>query len=428
MLDDVSLLSLFLLLLGLIIASAFFSGSETGMMAINRYRLRHLEEMGNADAKRVRKLLQNPDRLIGVILLGNNFVNVLASSIATVIALKLWGEVGIAPAAGILTLVILIFGEVTPKTLAALHPERVAFPVSYLIQPLLWLLYPLVWWVNFIGNSFLKLFGVSVKKNQEHELTTEELRSVLGNTTTLLPQRHRNMLLGILELEQVTVNDIMVPRHEIIGIDLAAPLSQITRQLANSQHTRLPVYEENMDNIIGIVHLKKLLRLFHHDDVNKDNIRKVAREAYFMPVGAPLYTQLQEFQQHKRRIGLVVNEYGDIQGLVTLDDILEEVVGEFTTSSDNLNQAVFPQSDGSFLIDASINVRELNRIMHWHLPLKGPKTLNGLILDYMEVIPEQSACLRLKGYPLEIVQVTKHTIKTVKVCADYRQYIKKEEN
>ena len=397
------------------------------MMAINRYRLRHLDETGDKDAKRVRKLLENPDRLIGVILLGNNFVNILASSIATVIALKLYGESGIALAAGLLTLVILIFSEVAPKTFAAIHPERVAFPVSHVIQPLLWLLYPLVWAVNFAGNGILKLFGVSVYANKERGLTTDELRSVLGNTTTLLPQRHRNMLLGILELEQVSVDDIMIPRHDIIGIDLNMPLSHITKQLSHSQHTRLPVYEENIDNIIGIVHLKKILRLFRYEDFSKDNIRKIAREAYFVPEGAPLYTQLQQFQNHRRRIGMVVNEYGDIQGLVTLEDILEEVVGEFTTNADSLNRAIYNQPDGSFLVDASISVREFNRVMKWHLPTKGPKTLNGLILDYLEVIPEQSACLRLKGYPLEIVQVSKHTIKTVKISANYQHHIKKED-
>ena len=425
--DDISLGNLFLLLLLLIITSAFFSASETGMMAINRYRLRHLEETGNKDAKRVRQLLKNPDRLIGVILLGNNFVNILASSIATVIALKLYGEAGIAIAAGLLTLVILIFSEVAPKTFAALHPERVAFPVSHVIRPLLWLLYPLIWLINYAGNGILKIFGIPVYHNKEQSLTTDELRSVLSNTTTLLPQRHRNMLLGILELEQVSVTDIMIPRHEIVGIDLNDSLAEITQQLSQSQHTRLPVYIDNIDNIIGIVHLKKILRLFRHDDFNKNSVRQVAREAYFVPVGAPLYTQLQQFQNQRRRIGMVVNEYGDIQGLVTLEDILEEVVGEFTTNSDSLYQEIYPQSDGSFLLDAGINVRKLNRVMKWHLPTKGPKTLNGLILDYLEVIPEESACLRLKGYPLEIVQVNKHCIKTVKINANYQNHIKQDE-
>jgi Mg2+/Co2+ transporter CorB len=391
------------------------------MMAINRYRLRHLAAKKHKGALRVSQLLARPDRLIGVILLGNNFVNILASSIATVIAVKWMGEAGIAVAAALLTVVILIFSEVTPKTIAALHPEKVAFPASLLITPLLKILYPLVWALNYMGNTLLKLFGIAEQDKDQHHLSSEELRTVVHEAGGIIPKRHQQMLLGILDLEKVSVEDIMVPRNEIVGIDLDAPLDVISQQLATTQHTRLPLYSDNIDNAIGIIHVRKVVTLFKHDELNKKALEKMANELYFVPEGTPLHTQLLNFQRHKRRTGLVVNEYGDIQGLVTLEDILEEIVGEFTTNPDALNLDIHPQEDGSYLVDGSITVRELNRFMHWHLPTEGPKTLNGLILDYLEIIPDADTSLLLDGHPIEIIQIAHKAVKTVRILPQLKR-------
>ncbi len=413
--SDIPLSVLFGILFLLVIASGFFSASETSMMAINRYRLRHLVAKKHRGATRVSQLLKHPDRLIGVILLGNNFVNILASSIATVIAIDLIGEAGIAVAATSLTIVILIFSEVTPKTVAALHPEKIAYPASLIIKPLLKLFYPLVWILNYISNNILKIIGISESNQDNQRLNSEELRTVVHEAGGLIPKRHQQMLLGILDLEKVTVEDIMIPRNEVIGVDLDAHIDEITEQLAICQHTRIPIYRENIDNVVGIVHLRKLLSLFKHNELTKEALEKYARELYFVPEGTPLNTQLLNFQRHKRRIGLVVNEYGDIQGLVTLEDILEEIVGEFTTNPDSLSLDIYPQDDNSFLVDGSITVRELNRVMQWDLATDGPKTLNGLILDYLEAIPEAGTSLVLATHPIEIVQMANNAVKMVRI-------------
>ncbi|HHB92910.1 MAG TPA: HlyC/CorC family transporter [Thioploca sp.] len=413
--SDIPLTILFGILFLLILASGFFSASETSMMAINRYRLRHLVAKKHRGAIRVNQLLKYPDRLIGVILLGNNFVNILASSIATVIAIELLGEAGIAVAATLLTIIILIFSEVTPKTIAALHPEKIAYPVSIIIKPLLKLFYPLVWILNYASNNILKLIGISESNSDNQRLNTEELRTVVHEAGGLIPKRHQQMLLGILDLEKVTVEDIMIPRNEVIGIDLDEHIDVITEQLSACQHTRVPIYRENIDNVVGIVHLRKLLSLFKHNEFTKDTLKEYARELYFVPEGTSLNTQLLNFQRHKRRIGLVVNEYGDIQGLVTLEDILEEIVGEFTTNPDSLSLDIYPQDDNSFLVDGSITVRELNRVMQWDLATDGPKTLNGLILDHLEAIPESGTSLVLTNHPMEIVQMANNAVKMVRI-------------
>ena len=414
--NDIPLSVLFGILVFLILASGFFSASETSMMAINRYRLRHLAiKKKHRGAQRVSALLEQPERLIGVILLGNNFVNILASSIATVIAIELMGEAGIAIAAASLTAVILIFSELAPKTLAALNPEKIAFPVSLVIKPLLIILYPLVWGLNYLANGLLKPFGIATQNKDNHRLSSEELRTIVHEASGIIPKRHQQMLLGILDLETVTVEDIMIPRNEIIGVDLNAPLDAITEQLATSQHTRLPLYRDNMDDVIGMLHLRKLLQLFKHNELDKAALENMARELHFVPECTPLHTQLLNFQRDKQRIGLVVNEYGDIQGLVTLEDILEEIVGEFTTNPDALSLDIYPQGNNIFLIDGSITVRELNRVMEWNLPTDGPKTLNGLILDYLEVIPEAGISLRLEKHPMEIVQMANNAVKMVRI-------------
>jgi len=408
------------ILILLIIASAFFSASETSMMVINRYRLRNLVAKKHRGAQRVSQLLERPDRLIGVILLGNNFVNILASSIATVIAMEFLGEeMGIVVASVVLTVIILIFGEVSPKTVAALYPERIAFPTSYFVKPLLILLYPLVWMLNSVCNGLLNLMGFSKEESTGHHLSMEELRTLVYEAGGIIPKRHQQMLLGILDLEKVTVEDIMVPRNEIIGIDINAPLDTIAEQLAICQHTRLPLYRENIDDVMGMLHVRKLLRLFKHDELTREALQQAAQDVYFVPERTPLNTQLLNFQRHHRRIGLVVNEYGDIQGLVTLEDILEEIVGEFTTNPDTLSTDIHPQTDSTFLVDGSITIRELNRIMQWHLPTDGPKTLNGLILNYLEVIPEAGTSLRLEGYPMDIVQVVNNAVKMVRIYPNH---------
>jgi Mg2+/Co2+ transporter CorB len=390
-------------------------------MALNRYRMRHMARKGHAGAMRVRRLLLRPDRLIGLILIGNNFVNILASAIATVIALRLYGEIGIAIATGTLTLVILIFAEVTPKTLAALHPERIAFPASWVYVPLLKLLYPLVLVVNWMSNNLLRLVGVDPDAHGEKPLTSEELRSLVLETGGPMPKRYRRMLLSVLELELVTVEDIMVPRNEVTGIDLDDDWDEIVQQLADSQYARLPVFRENLDHVTGYVHLRKMPRLLLQESFTREDLEGSIREPYFIPSGTPLNKQLINFQHTKRRFGLVVNEYGDILGLVTMEDLLEEIVGEFTTDPADTIKDVFPQEDGSFLVDGSVTIRELNRSMNWQFPTDGPKTLNGLIIDYLESIPEPGTSVLLAGYPVDVVQTKGNAVKMARVHPGQRR-------
>ena len=406
-------------LLFLILVSGFFSGSETGLMSLNRYRLRHLADKKNKGAMRAFHLLQKPDKLIGLILLGNNFVNILASAIATIIGIRLFGEAGILFATVILTAVVLIFAEVTPKTLAAMHPEKFAFPATFILQPLLRLLYPLVWLINLSSVAIFKLFGLRQIANSD-KLSSDELRVVVNEAATMIPKGHQKMLLSILDLEKVTVDDIMVPRNEIIGIDLEDDWSDIIKQLAETQHTRLPVYEGDIDHLVGIIHIRRALRFFHMKDATKDDFKKIIREAYFVPMGTSLNTQLLNFQRERRRNAMVVNEYGDILGLATLEDILEEIVGEFTTDPSASRKDVQTKEDGSYLIDGSITVRELNKILNWQLPTEGPKTLNGLIIEYLEHIPDPGTSMLLSNYPIEIIQTTRNAVKTVLIDPNWR--------
>ncbi len=402
-------------LLILILFSAFFSGSETSMMTINRYRLKHLVNKKHKGAIRVQKLLDRTDRLIGVVLIGNNFVNILASSIATVIGMRLFGDIGIAVATGLLTLIILIFGEVTPKTLAARSPEKIAYPAAFILRPLLTLLYPFVWAVNSISSILIRLFGMGLNIPNNEALSPDELRSVVNEAGGLIPKRHQSMLLNILDLEQITVNDIMVPRNDISGIDLDDDIDDILEQIGTSQHTRLLVYTGDVNRVAGILHLRNLSRFMQEEEFNKAMLMQITREPYFVPEGTPLHAQLINFQKLKRRIGIVVDEYGDVQGLVTLEDILEEIVGEFTTDFSMLGQEITPQEDGSYLLDGSSSVRDVNRALHWKLPTDGAKTISGLIVDNLEFIPANNLCINLDGYLFETVQVKDNTIKTVKV-------------
>jgi Mg2+/Co2+ transporter CorB len=414
-LNEISTGTLFAVLTLLILLSAFFSGSETALMTLNRYRLRHLAKIGHMGAVRAHRLLKRPDRLIGLILLGNNFVNILASSLATIIALRLGGEAFIAMAAGILTLVILIFAEVAPKTLAALKPERLAFPAAIIYTPLLKVMYPLVWVVNGIANAILRKLGVSPDDAEGQLLSQEELRTVVMEAGAMIPKRHQKMLLSILDLEKTEVEDIMIPRNEVDGIDLQEPIEDILRQLQNSPYMRLPVFDGSIDHIVGILHIRRAMNALSHGELTHEMLRDICDPPYFIPEGTPLNRQLLNFQRKKQRIGLVVDEYGDLLGMLTLPDLLEEIVGEFTTDPADSVQDVQPQSDGSYLVAGSANVKELVRSLHWDLPVDGPRTINGLIIEYLETIPEPGTSLLLEGYPVEILQIQDNTVRMIRI-------------
>ena len=405
------------LLLGILIAcllmSAFFSASETGMMSLNRYRLKHLRK-NHRGARIATRLLERPDRLLGLILIGNNLVNILASAIATVIALRVWGDAGIAIATGAMTILVLIVGEVTPKTLAALHPERIAFPAAYVLNALMYVFYPLVWCINHITNGLLKVLGINPDKRPEDALSSEELRTIVGESGPMIPPRHKRMLLNILDLEEVTVDDIMIPRHEIRGIDVEEDDAQIIEALRTSEHTRLILYREDIGNILGILHLRTVSLFLNGDRLDREAMQRTAADPYFVPEGTPLNTQLLNFQKLKRRMGIVVDEYGSVCGLVTLEDILEEIVGEFTSNISDQSPEIVPQPDGSFVIDGATAIRDVNRALHWELPIDGPKTLNGLILEFLETIPEAHVGMRLGRYYFEILELQGKVIHKVR--------------
>ena len=418
--SDVPLGVLIGALVVLVILSGCFSGSETGMMALNRYRLRHLARDGHRGARRASRLLERPDRLMGLILLGNNFVNIAASSLATVVALRLLGETGIALAVGLLTLVILIFAEVAPKTFAASHPERAAFPAAHVLTWLLVVFQPLVLAVNWMANGVLRLLRLSPAGADRDSLSREELRTVVAEFGALIPRRHRQMLMGILDLEKVTVDDIMIPRQEINAIDLDDPPSEILEQIMHTQHTRVPLYRSDINEIEGILHLRRVVAPPQEDGL-AEYLRAHANEPYFIPAGTPLSVQLLNFQRANERIGLIVDEYGEIEGLATLEDLLEEIVGQFTTDPTDHSPDVHPQSDGTYLVDGAANVRELNRTMHWDLPTDGPKTVNGLIIEYLGSIPEPGTSLMIAGYPIEVMQTTGNAVRTARIIPSLRK-------
>ncbi len=391
------------------------------MMALNRYRLRHLAKGEHRGAKRAAELLERPDRLIGLILIGNNFVNIVASMLAAFIAWRILGEPGLALAPFALTVIILVFAEVAPKTLAALHPERIAFPAAVVLRPLLKILYPVVAAINWIANGVLRLLRVSPADVDSHQLSTEELRTVVNEAGALISRKYQSMLVSILDLEKVTVDDIMVPRNEISGIDIDDEMDEIVELLIHSQHTKLPLYRGDIDDVLGVLHLRKVLEPLEHGELSKESLLENASEPYFVPAGTPLNTQLRNFQRQRQRIGLVVDEYGDVDGLVTLEDLLEEIVGEFTTDPSAHSPDVHPQDDGTYLVDGGANVRELNRTMRWELPTHGPKTVNGLVLEYLESIPEPGTSLLIAGYPIEIVQVSGNAVKTARIKPGMRR-------
>lgn len=408
--NDIPLSILFGVLALLVFLSAFFSGSETGLMTLNRYRLQHLVKQKHTGAIKAHRLLQRPDRLIGLILLGNIFVNILASSIATIIAVSYWGEAGVPIAAAILTLVVLIFGEVAPKTLAVMKPELIAFSSAYVYEPLLKVFYPIVWVVNLVANMTLKIFGVHVNHMQENSMGKEELRTIVAEADCLLPPRYHNMLMSILDLESATVEDIMTPRSEIVGIDIEVSLDEVIDHIRHSKHTRLPVYRKNIDRVIGFLHMRTILTLINLPEFDKQTIIDSLLKPIFIPESTPLHKQMQNFKHEQSRMGLVVDEYGDVQGLVTLDDLLQEIVGELITDESTIKH----HADGSVTVDGGITVREFNRQTRSALPTEGPKTLNGLIIEYMETIPEVGTRVDFHDCHLEILMRDENSVKRVR--------------
>ena len=407
---------LFSVLAALILLSGFFSSSETGMMSLNRYRLKHLQKNKHRGATRAGKLLERPDRLIGLILIGNNLVNIFASAIATVIAIRLWGNAGIFIATLVLTMVILIFAEITPKTIAALHPEKIAFPASLILLPLLRIIYPVVAAVNWITNGLLRILGFDPARQSDEHVSSDELRTIVTDAGQLIPARHRGMLLNILDLEQVSVDDIMVPRNEVYGIDLDDSDDQILRCIQTSSHTRLPVWREDINSIVGMLHMRNISRVIDSQGLDRAALEREMEKPYFVPESTPLHTQLLNFQQKKNRLGVVVDEYGEVLGLVALEDILEEIVGEFTSNLTESGDNIFPQRDGSYIIAGTATIREVNKSLHWILPTNGPKTISGLVLEYLEGFPDANAGLSIGDYHLEILELQGNVVQAVKVA------------
>ncbi len=416
MLDHVSTSTLIIILVIMVVVSAYFSASETGMMTLNRYRLRHLSKQGNRAARRVEKLLRRPDRLISLVLIGNNLVNILASALATIVGIRLYGNAGVAIATGVLTFVVLIFAEVMPKTIAALYPERVAFPSSVLLAPLQKIMLPLVWLLNTITRGLMRLCGIRGNVHSSDAVSKDELRSIVNESHSQISRRNQDMLISVLDLEKVTVSDIMVPRNEVVGIDINDDWKSIMRQLTHSPHGRIVLYRQSLDDAIGMLRVREAYRLMtEKKEFNKENLLRAADEIYFIPEGTPLNVQLVKFQRNKEKVGMIVDEYGDIQGLVTVEDILEEIVGDFTTSmSPSLAEEVNPQSDGSVLIDGSANVRELNKAFNWTLPIEA-RTINGMLLEELEEIPQVDAQVRVGNYLIDVLDVQENMIKRVRV-------------
>ncbi|NNE05948.1 MAG: HlyC/CorC family transporter [Xanthomonadales bacterium] len=412
--DDIPIGSLYGALLILIILSGFFSSSETGLMAVNRYRLRHLANENHAGARLAQNLLHKPDRLIGLILLGNNLVNILAASIATVIAIRIFGDNGIWISTLVMTVVVLIFAELAPKTVAALHPEKIAIPASYVLTPLLKVFYPVVWTINGLVNLMLKPLGIRTNVEMLERLNREELRTLVKEGGQI-SNAHQRMLLNILDLEQAEVDDVMVPRGEIIGIDLDDDWEEVLQQLAQTLYTRLPVYRESVDHIEGLLHIRTIIAKLSQGSLSFEDLQKSVRKPYFIPEGTSLTRQLLEFQKKERRMGLVVDEYGDIQGLVTLDDILEEIVGEYTPDGRERSRSVRKLADGNYLVDGTASLRTLNRRMGWQLPNTEAHTLSGLLVEEMEAIPEGQASIRISDHIMTVVDIRDNMIRKVLV-------------
>jgi len=417
-LDDLSLATLFGILLLLLVCSAFFSGSETSMMAINRYRLNSLVRRGNRSAKLVNRLLGKVDKLLGSILLGNTLLNVAAAAVTNIIILRLYGQNDLAILLGTLaiTFALLVFSEIMPKIIAASYPERIALPASYLLTPLITLFHPVVSIAGGLVKGVLWLLRIKIQTDQsKQKMTIEELRGLVLDAEHFLPRKHQKMLLNLVDLERITVNDVMIPRNQIEALDINADANELRQQIITCHHTLLPVYADTHSNIIGILHIKRVPALLQETTLDLTRLREILNEPYFIPSDTPLLKQLQQFQERHARLGMVVDEYGELLGLVTLENILEEIVGEFTTQSPAQTGKFLRQEDGSFLLEGSSSLRELNRKLGLHLPLDGPKTLNGLILDHLEDIPETGTSLKIAGYPIEIIQTQDRIVKVARI-------------
>ena len=407
----------------LIILSAYFSGSETAMMRVNRFRLKHLANEGHRGARKASRLLKRPDRLLSLILIGNNFVNFTAASIATLLVIDLFGEANVAWAPVICTIIFLIFAEVAPKTIAEAYPEKISLISAYILQPLMAICWILVEPVIRLSNSLLRIAGVPEHESEDTDnLTHEELRTVVNEGVTIA-ERPQGMMLGVLDLNKVTVNDIMVARIDIEGIDLTDDIEIILNQIRAIQHTRVPVFNEDIDKVIGVLHLRNAARFLTAENPTKASIVQETDEPYFVPENTPLHTQLVNFQQTKQRIGLVVDEYGDIEGIVTMEDILEEIVGEFTTDIAETAVNIHPEADNTFLIDGGTHIRLINRSLGWELPQEGPKTLSGLIIEELEMIPASSCCIALNDYHIEVIQIQDNMIKTARINQEKTEII-----
>ncbi|TNH08087.1 HlyC/CorC family transporter [Testudinibacter sp. TR-2022] len=416
--DSIPLSTLFIALIVLLICSAYFSGSETGLLSLNRYRMRYLAGQGHSGARKAENLLKRTDTLLGLVLIFNNMVNIAASAISTIIGMRLFGDAGVAIATGALTFVMLVFSEILPKTLAAMYPEKVGFTTSHLLTLLLKISLPLVYFINFFTKLLIKLLGIKTDHKAHHSISQEELRSIVHESGKFIPSAHQDMLLSILDLEQVTVDDIMVPRNDIGGIDLDDDWKAIMRQLNHAAHSRVVLYKGNMDeNVLGMLRVREAYRLMlDKNEFNKETLVRAADEIYFIPEGTPLNTQLLNFKTNKERIGLVVDEYGDLKGLITLEDILEEIVGEFTTSmTPSIEEEVSEQSDGSVLIDGQANIRDLNKLFGWELSTEGPRTFNGMILEHLEEIPVAGTVCEIEGLLITIIEVSDNMVKQAKV-------------
>jgi Mg2+/Co2+ transporter CorB len=415
--DQAPVSLLVILIIVLLVLSAFFSGTETALMSLNRYRLRHQARAGHRGARVAEWLLQRPDRLIGLILLGNTTVNLTAAALVTIVAQRLGGQGTVLVATFLLAIVVLIFCEVAPKTIAALNPTRIALPAALIYYPLLKITYPIVWLLNLFANGLLRLLGVRPDQIASHSLSAEELRTVVAEAGVMVPRRHQRMLLSILDLDAITVDDIMVPRQEIVGLDLDRSWEENLGVIQNSPYNRLPVYREYIDNIIGVTRIRDLLPELARGELTQALLLERIRDSYFVPEGTPLNKQLLNFQQHQRRSAFVVDEYGDVQGLITTQDIINELVGELDQGSTAKDLGVTKESDRSYVVDASANVRQLNRVMNWNLPTDGPKTLNGLIVEQLATIPETGTGVTVADYPIEILDTSEHGVTRVRVFA-----------
>ncbi|MGE9551420.1 HlyC/CorC family transporter [Erwinia amylovora] len=415
--EQVSTTTLIIILVIMVLVSAWFAGSETGMMTLNRYKLRHQAKNGSRAARRVEKLLRRPDRLLSLVLIGNNLVNILASALATIVGMRIHGDEGVAIATGILTFCVLVFAEVLPKTIAALYPEKVAFPSSLLLGPLQVVMMPLVWLLNTITRILMRLVGMRTEGAINSALSKEELRTIVYESRSLMSRRNQDMLLSVLDLEKVNVDDIMVPRNEIVGININDDWKSIVRQLTHTPHGRIVLYRDSLDDTISMLRVREAYRLMtEKKEFTKEVMLRSADEIYYVPEGTPLNIQLVKFQRNKKKVGLVVDEYGDIKGLVTIEDILEEIVGDFTTSmSPSLAEEVVPQNDGSVLIEGSANIRELNKAFNWNLPEEEARTVNGMILEAIEDIPLPNTTVHVGHYAVDILDVQENMIKQVRI-------------